>query len=247
MRGDTQSSPASTEAPQHVMLVVRDEREGAAVRTQLSTDYEEAHVLLVSNLAEAFERLNEQPGIEGVVVDHDLPDGNSLDFLNRISAAKHDLPSVVLLPREGDGEKEAVEVMKSGAADYVRRSNSYLVEISFKLKEAVHHHRLAKQVQEMAEHREQMRLIRNIHGTVATVKHEINNPLSIISGNAQLLRELARALELGDEIAQPARDIEEASQRIASSLDKLENLKDIIIEQFGEAKETKATKGTGEG
>jgi len=102
------------------------------------------------------------------------------------------------------------------------------------VKEAIHHYRLAQQVAQLAEHREQMRLLRTIHSTVATVKHEINNPLSIISGNAQLLVELARALGLGEDIAQPARDIEEASQRIAASLDKLGELKQSILAQYSD-------------
>lgn len=56
--------------------------------------------------------------------------------------------------------------------------------------------------------------------------HDINNPLSIISGNAQLLLELSRALDLDPDVAKPIRDIEEASQRLARMIERLNALND---------------------
>lgn len=56
------------------------------------------------------------------------------------------------------------------------------------------------------------------------VTHDINNPLAIISGNAQLLLELARALDLDPDVAKPIQDIEEASQRLASMVERLNAL-----------------------
>ncbi len=56
------------------------------------------------------------------------------------------------------------------------------------------------------------------------VTHDINNPLAVISGNAQLLLELARALDLDPDVAKPIQDIEEASQRLASMVERLNAL-----------------------
>ena len=58
------------------------------------------------------------------------------------------------------------------------------------------------------------------------VTHDINNPLAIISGNAQLLLELSRALDLDPDVAKPIQDIEEASQRLASMVERLNALND---------------------
>jgi len=58
------------------------------------------------------------------------------------------------------------------------------------------------------------------------VTHDINNPLSIISGNAQLLLELARVLDLDPDVAKPIRDIEEASHRLANMVSRLNSLND---------------------
>jgi signal transduction histidine kinase len=62
------------------------------------------------------------------------------------------------------------------------------------------------------------------------VTHDINNPLAIISGNAQLLLELARVLDLDPDVAKPIRDIEEASQRLADMVERLNALNEAVRE-----------------
>ncbi len=57
------------------------------------------------------------------------------------------------------------------------------------------------------------------------------NPLAIISGNAQLLLELAGLMDLDEELVKPIRDIEEASLRIAESLGKLNSIQDLIARE----------------
>jgi len=230
-KGAPVAPDVAVDDPVHVVLAVADPAEGEQLKARLQADHDGNGVTLVTTLAHALKVLADESA-DACVIDHDVPDGNSLDLLHRAEEEGWDLPVVVLLAEAG--EDAAVAIMKAGAADYVRKQgqDGYEDEVAFKVKEAIHHHRLAQQVEAMAEHREQMRLLRTIHSTVATVKHEINNPLSIISGNAQLLVELAKAMELGDDIVQPAQDIEEASQRIASSLDKLADLKQAILDQY---------------
>lgn len=66
----------------------------------------------------------------------------------------------------------------------------------------------------------------DLQGALSRVTHDINNPLSIISGNAQLLLELAQVLDLDPDVAKPIRDIEEASQRLARMIERLNALND---------------------
>ena len=73
-----------------------------------------------------------------------------------------------------------------------------------------------------------VRFYEQVRKAMALVKHEINNPLSIISGNAQLLLEMAKIMELDEDMIRSIRDIEEASQRVATSLEKLEDLKALV-------------------
>ena len=126
-----------------------------------------------------------------------------------------------------------MEVMKAGASDCVRKEldHRHALALPARVREAMARHRARQQHEAQARAVEQHALLARLHMTIASVKHEINNPLAIISGNAQLLSELARVLDLDDDIVKPILDIEEASLRIAASLDKLNSIKEIIARE----------------
>lgn len=67
-----------------------------------------------------------------------------------------------------------------------------------------------------------------ISTTLSEVYHDVNNPLAVISGNAQLLLEIVRAMDLDDDLVEPIRDIEAASERIRHSLRELDQLKEVL-------------------
>ena len=71
-----------------------------------------------------------------------------------------------------------------------------------------------------------------IQSALTRVTHDINNPLAVISGNAQLLLELSRVLDLDPDVAKPIQDIEEASQQLASMVERL-NALNADTGQFG--------------
>ncbi len=68
---------------------------------------------------------------------------------------------------------------------------------------------------------------------LSEMTHDINNPLAIISGNAQLLLELARMLDLDPDVAKPIQDIEEASHRLADTVRRLNALKETLDPPLG--------------
>jgi signal transduction histidine kinase len=72
----------------------------------------------------------------------------------------------------------------------------------------------------------------DVHDTVSTVYHDLNNPLSIISGNAQFLLEISREEELDEQFVSSAQDIKEAAQRMADSLHQLTRLKEQIEDEL---------------
>ena len=71
----------------------------------------------------------------------------------------------------------------------------------------------------------------DLHEAVSSVYHDLNNPLSIIAGNAQFLLELSQEKDLDEQFASSARDIQEASQRMSESLQRLTRLKDHLEDQ----------------
>ncbi|PSQ87360.1 MAG: histidine kinase [Bacteroidetes bacterium QS_3_64_15] len=71
----------------------------------------------------------------------------------------------------------------------------------------------------------------DLHEAVSSVYHDLNNPLSIIAGNAQFLLELSREKNLDEQFASSVQDIQEASQRMSESLQRLTRLKDHLEDQ----------------
>ena len=67
-------------------------------------------------------------------------------------------------------------------------------------------------------------LLEQVHRSLSSIKHDINNPVSVISGNAQLLMELARADEL-DDYMESLRDIDEAAAQISGLLEHIDTLR----------------------
>lgn len=70
--------------------------------------------------------------------------------------------------------------------------------------------------------------LNELHETVSSVYHDLNNPLSIISGNAQFLLELSRDKDLDDDFVSSAQDIRQAAERMNESLQRLTRLKEEI-------------------
>lgn len=70
--------------------------------------------------------------------------------------------------------------------------------------------------------------IDEVRDAVSSVYHDLNNPLSIISGNAQFLLEISEEEELDDQFVSSARDIKEAAERMADSLHRLTRLKEEL-------------------
>lgn len=64
--------------------------------------------------------------------------------------------------------------------------------------------------------------------TISSVYHDLNNPLSIISGNAQFLLEISRDEDLDEQFVTSIQDIQEAAQRMADSLNRLTRLKNDL-------------------
>jgi nitrogen-specific signal transduction histidine kinase len=70
--------------------------------------------------------------------------------------------------------------------------------------------------------------LEEVRDAVSSVYHDLNNPLSIISGNAQFLLELSREADLDEQFVSSVQDIQEAAQRVSSSLDRLTRLKEEL-------------------
>lgn len=74
------------------------------------------------------------------------------------------------------------------------------------------------------------RTLRDLRGRLSRVHHDLNNPLSIVSGNAQLLRELSKALGVEEEFHGPLDDLEAAVDKLSESADGLILVRRMLVE-----------------
>lgn len=64
-----------------------------------------------------------------------------------------------------------------------------------------------------------------VQKTLSKVYHDLNNPLSIISGNAQFLLEISQEGDVDEQFVSSVRDIKEAAERMSEALRELTELK----------------------
>ena len=63
---------------------------------------------------------------------------------------------------------------------------------------------------------------------LSQVYHDLNNPLSIISGNAQFLLEISKDADIDDAFVTSIEDIREAADRMAEALRELMELREDV-------------------
>ncbi|MEM8598426.1 MAG: histidine kinase dimerization/phospho-acceptor domain-containing protein [Bacteroidota bacterium] len=76
-------------------------------------------------------------------------------------------------------------------------------------------------------------LLRALCTEVGSVTHDINNPLTTISGNAQFVRELGSMMDLDPMLLTAIEHIAEASHQLTGELDKLNRLKQHLRQHVG--------------
>lgn len=79
--------------------------------------------------------------------------------------------------------------------------------------------------------------LEQIRSELSRVHHDINNPLSVIAGNVELLSELTRALELGEDIGETVRDLQHAVELLTEQVDRLLAVRGLLSEVSGQLDE----------
>ncbi len=70
--------------------------------------------------------------------------------------------------------------------------------------------------------------LRRLKQGISAIYHDINNPISIVAGNAELLLEMAVSAGLGPEFVDPLADIGKATDQITEQVERLIELRDRI-------------------
>ena len=76
-------------------------------------------------------------------------------------------------------------------------------------------------------------MLEELRAEAGAVAHAINNPLTVITGNAQFLLEIARTEQAGSPIVAPIEDINAAAQQLSDALTRLSALRERIAHALG--------------
>lgn len=163
----------------------------------------------------------------------ELPDGSGLALLDVLSTLQAGVPSFVRT-----GEVTAGQIADAAACFALETDDSAFAHMEYQLGCLAGTHQngvglvgseepVAPEPIEAAGWLEALRL------ETGVVAHAINNPLTVITGNAQLLREMARTADLDPMVAKPIEDIEVAAQQLSGALERLAALRQQLADVLG--------------
>lgn len=127
-----------------VLLVEDDEVDAMAVRRALKTAGLTVEITLAIDCKSAISLLH-QDSLDCVLLDYRLPDGDGLELVQDVRTAGLKLP-MIILTGQGD-EQIAVEVMKSGASDYLPKSKLSPETLSRSVRNAVRIYRAEREAE----------------------------------------------------------------------------------------------------
>ena len=72
------------------------------------------------------------------------------------------------------------------------------------------------------------RALEDIRTHIGKIQHDLNNPLSVVSGNTELLLELSKALGVSDDFQPPLKDMEKALEKLTEQVDRLMVIRTLL-------------------
>jgi DNA-binding response OmpR family regulator len=100
------------------ILIIEDEEiDRIALRRYLTSEKPDVDIMESYNCADGFSAMTKND-FDCILLDYQLPDGDGIEFLQKLMLSDVKCPPVLFLTGQGD-ELLAVEALKSGAADYI--------------------------------------------------------------------------------------------------------------------------------
>jgi len=211
---------SSTESPQGMRVLVADDDVIAlTLVTAVLADLEH-DVVAVSDGAAAWERYQQEP-VPLVILDINMPGLDGLEVCRRIRSHEQGIATFVLVCTARDAREDLANVLESGADDYVTKPSSP-ENLRARLEIARRRIGLDNLRRTVEAELARSRWLSGIGETTIAIEHEINNPLSALLGNAELL---LMDESLAEEHREQVRIVREQATRIAQVVRRLAHLK----------------------
>ncbi len=175
---------------------------------------------------EAVSKFNNK--VDLVILDYLLPDMDGIQVLLEILAKDSYMP-VIIITGAGS-ESIATAALKNGAYDYVVKTDEYIKTLPFVVEQGIERKRLIEEMRRIEVQRMEVERLTVLKETVATLSHEINNPLTSILMTAQLLRD--RHCSKDEYAMQKLSILIENAKRIAEKVVKLSNAVAVVKKDY---------------
>ncbi|MDE3058279.1 MAG: response regulator [Bacteroidota bacterium] len=222
---------------EHVqVLIIDDESAFAEIVAQELRSENCYHVAIADSGKEGIEQLS-YGKFDAVFLDYRLGDITGLQVLEWMSEQKMETP-VIMMTAAGSDEV-AVEAMKLGAYDYVRKEHLELSHIPI-LVHGVHERFLfrkekeAREAEEKEKERKQAAL-QMFQATVRTIAHHINNTLAVFMLKSSISeRHLKKTLEpeKAEEILKTVHDLRRQAEIIEAIIRSLVEISNIAYTKY---------------
>jgi DNA-binding response OmpR family regulator len=100
-----------------ILIIEDDEVDRKALRRYVESERQDAEIVECHNCADGFSAMAKKD-FDCILLDYQLPDGDGIEFLQKLMLSDFRCPPILFLTGQGD-ELLAVEALKGGAADYI--------------------------------------------------------------------------------------------------------------------------------
>jgi CheY-like chemotaxis protein len=191
--------------------------------------------------AEALRFLQEMP-VDLVILDLMMPQPNGFDVLASITSREEYRRVPVIVASASTSPEDVERSLEYGAVDYFMKPLTEW-DIRFQLPIKV---RNALALHQASEQRLRAERMKAVSAMAVALNHEINNPLQVIQGNAQLLHVLST---LPPEAREKVQRIRAATETIANLTHRIAALRDVVTVDYPAGNRTTVPmvnlKGTG--
>ena len=199
----------------HILLIDDSEAIQLAISSVLSeNDYV---ITTASDAAEGLAQIEQQP-YDLVLLDYALPDVDGLQVLQQIMDSQSDLP-VVMITGSGS-ERLAVNALKSGASDYVIKSDDFIVKLPHVIRDTLEKSNIQRRNRDLEEQlRESYKKLKQLNSALEAK----------VQGRTE---ELERAYQLSNELMTKAVDSNMQLAELYSEVDESRRKMDTQIHEL---------------
>jgi CheY-like chemotaxis protein len=221
----------------HAAVLLIDDNDDAAqpVKHWLRDTLPAAHITHCRSFAAAQDFLG-AAAVDLILARNVLPDGTGMDVLHYVRDHQISAPVVVQAHDLAEGSETALR--NAGALDVActpRPADQIArLRLIFGIGSSGDGSTGVPQLAAATGEIDHLRgLVRALCTEVGRVTHDVNNPVTTISGNAQFLVELGKMSGMDEVMLKAAEDIQAATQQLTAELEKLTRLKEHLRQHVG--------------